>query len=196
MNSSGKSNIEKTQKSRDKFENIKTDYFLIKLFNNFQKKTTLNIINYIKSIQKRLNINDYEEYLMKYSSIEIEIKPIYNKYGKFIIFNEKNEKYFHIYFDNIKQEIKRNYTKENEQITLIKIIIDYQINSFKELFNSCDCIESIIFKRFYRNNKTDMSYMSNVKIFLNSFTMNFQNYQNLKKIYYIKQKIGNITEIN
>ena len=36
-----------------------------------------------------ININDYREYSEKYSSIEIEIKPINNKYGKFI--NSKEE---------------------------------------------------------------------------------------------------------
>ena len=33
-----------------------------------------------------------------------------------------------------------------------KIIIDYQVKSFKDLFFLCECIESINFKKFYRNN--------------------------------------------
>ena len=60
--------------------------------------------------------------------------------------------YFHIYFNNNKEEIKRNYLEENEQINSIKIIIDYPIKSFKYLFQECDCIESINFKKFYRKN--------------------------------------------
>ena len=45
-------------------------------------------------------------------------------------------------------------------MTKIKIIIDYQVKSFKELFSRCECIESINFKKFYRNNNiTNMSYM-------------------------------------
>ena len=44
-------------------------------------------------------------------------------------------------------------------MTKIKIIIDYQVKSFKDLFKRCECIESINFKKFYRNNITDMSYM-------------------------------------
>ena len=37
-------------------------------------------------MQKRLkvNINDYKEYSQLYSSIEIELKLVDNKYGKFI----------------------------------------------------------------------------------------------------------------
>ena len=65
-----------------------------------------------------------------YSSIEIEIKPVKNEYGKFIEMNEENKKYFHIYFNNNKEEIKRNYLNENDNVEKIKIIIDYQIKSF------------------------------------------------------------------
>ena len=70
---------EKTQiKSVDKYENIKADFFLIKLFNHLEKKKKLNIVKYNENIKKRININinDYKEYSEKYSSIEIEIKPI------------------------------------------------------------------------------------------------------------------------
>ena len=64
----------------------------------------------------------------------MEIEPVNDKYDKFININKENEKYYHIYFDNNKEEIKRNYLNENEQIKLIKIIIDYQVKSFKKLF--------------------------------------------------------------
>ena len=61
-----------------------------------------------------------------YTSIEIEIKPGNNKNGKFI-----------------------NINKENENIEIIKIIINYQIKSFTRLFEYCNCIEYICFKKFY-----------------------------------------------
>jgi hypothetical protein len=47
--------------------------------------------------------------------------------------------YYHIYFDKNKGEINRNYLKINEQIKKIKIIIDYQVKSFEELFYLCEC---------------------------------------------------------
>ena len=47
------------------------------------------------------------------------------------------------------------YTEEEDKVTKIKIIIDYQVKSFKKLFKECHCIESINFKKFYRNNITD-----------------------------------------
>ena len=56
-------------------------------------------------------------------------------------------------------------------------MIDYQVKSFYELFDDCKCIESINFKKFYRNNITDMSWMfdgcSSLKeLNLNNFNTN------------------------
>ena len=58
-----------------------------------------------------------------------------------------------------------------------KIIIYYQVKSFKELFFDCKCSESINFKKFYRNNITNMRFMfyycSSLKeLNLNNFNTN------------------------
>ena len=126
-------------KSGDKFNNIKADHFLQKVFNNLEKKRTLNIIRHNENIMKRININinDYKEYSEKYSSIEIEIKSVNNVYGKFIIYTKGEEKYYHIYFNNNSEEIKRNYINKDEKIKIIKITIEHQVVSFQELFSDC-----------------------------------------------------------
>ena len=79
--------------SKELFKNLKNDYFLRIIFNNLMKKKTLNIIKYNKNIKDRMNINikDYKEYLELYSSIELEIKPVDNKYGDFININEEDK---------------------------------------------------------------------------------------------------------
>ena len=108
--------VKKNQlKSAARCANIKANYFLEKVFNNLKKGKTLNIVKYNKKVKKRinLNINDYKEYSEKYSSIEIEIKPVNKKFGRFIN-NEKEEIYYHIYFNNNEEEIKRNCINENE----------------------------------------------------------------------------------
>ena len=67
-----------------------------------------------------------------------------------------------------------------------KIIIDYQVKSFKGLFPRCECIESINFKKFYRNNITDMSGMfykcSSLKE-LNINNFNTNNVTNMKYMF-------------
>ena len=83
-------------------------------------------------------------------------------YGNFInIKNKEDEKYYHIYFDEDKEEIKRTYLNKNDKVSKINIIIDYPIKSFSELFSYCYCIKSINFKRFYRNNINNMRYILN-----------------------------------
>ena len=74
------------------------------------KKKSLEIIKYNKELKNRININvkDYKEYSEMYSSIEIEIKPAKNKYGTFININKEDEIYYHIYFNNNKEEIKKS----------------------------------------------------------------------------------------
>ena len=164
----------------DKLKNLKSDYFIQKFFDYIQKRRTLKTIRYNKSIQKRinLNINHYKEYSEKYSSIEIEIKPMENEYGRFINIKEGDEEYYHIYYnDNKKEEIKSTSLNENDKVSKINIIIDYQVESFNKLFCDCYCVESICFKKFYRNNITNMNYMfcgcSSLKeLNLNNFNTN------------------------
>ena len=141
----------KTINSNNKLNNLKSDYFIRKLFEYMSKRQSLETIKYNKKIQKRMDINikDYKDYSEKYSSIELEIIPMKGKYVEFINIEEKDKDYYHIYF---------NGNKEKE-IKIIKVIIGYQIESFEGLFESCNCIESINFKKFYRNNITDMSGM-------------------------------------
>ena len=109
MNPPNELSNEKTEtnkvESKDIFKNLKSDFFLQKLFYNLSKKKTLDIIKYNNKIKERLNIciKDYKEYS---ELIEIEIKPVNYIYGKFINFSKENGKYYHIYFNDNKEEIK------------------------------------------------------------------------------------------
>ena len=96
-------------KSKNKFLNIKSKFVLKKIFDYVHKKISLEIIKYNDNIQKSLNINinNYKKFSEIFSSIEIEIIPIQNKYDDFINIKKVDKKYFHIYFNNNKKEIKR-----------------------------------------------------------------------------------------
>ena len=105
-----------------------------------------------------LTVNDYKTYSKQFSSIEIEIIPAKDKFGIFINIKEKQE-YYHIYFNDNKEEIKKNEFNQEDKVSKINIIIDYHILSLEELFSNCKCIESITFKKFYRNNISNMRRM-------------------------------------
>ena len=185
--------VEKVEINKIKYininENIKSDYFLQKLFNYLIKKKSLDIIKYNNNIKKRLfiNINDYKEYSNVFSSIEIEIKISHSKYGKFINVKREDKVYYHIYFNGNKEEIKRNWIDEKETNKVIKIIIDYPVKSFENLFDKCDCIESINFKKFVRNNIKNMNHMisecSSLKE-LNLYNFNTNNVTNMHSMFY------------
>ena len=206
MNSFNASVNEKTElneiKSSNMFLILKSKYILQFIFDNLSKRKSLNFIKYNKNIQNKIdiNINDYKEFSEIYSSIEMEIIPVNNKYGKFInIKNQGDLKYFHIYFDNNKEEIKRNHLDKNENIKKIKIILEHQVKSFEDLFRDCECIESIYIKKFCRNNIKNMEGMfyncSSLKE-LNLSNFNTNNVNNMRYMFFKCSSLKNLNLSN
>jgi len=72
---------------------------------------------------------------------------------------------------------------KNEKIINIKIIIDYQVKSFYELFEKCDCLESIYFKKFNRNNFKSMKRL-------------FYNCSSVEEIDLCNFKTNNVTDMS
>ena len=89
-------------------------------------KKKFEIVKYNKRIQNRLNLNvkDYKEYSETFTQIEIEIISTRGIYGKFININENDELYYHIYFNDNKEEIKNKYeiNKEDKATKKIKVL--------------------------------------------------------------------------
>ena len=156
------------------FNDIKSDFILRKFFGYLERKILLDIIKYNKNIKKRIhiNINDYKEYSELYSSIEIEIIPRKNEYCKIINIKEEDKKYYHIYFNYNKEDIKRDYVKGDDKVRKIKIIIDSKIQSFSMLFFQCKNIESISFTKFYRKNIIKMNEMFRECLSLKNLNLN------------------------
>ena len=136
---------------------IKSKYILKEIFDNLSKIRMLKIINYNKTLQKRLNKNLYN-YIDEYYKIEIEIIPSKNEYGKFICIPKRYESFYHIYFNDSKKDTKIKTIKEGHNISKIKVILDYNIKSLTRIFKSCGCIQRITFSKFKREDITDMSY--------------------------------------
>ena len=135
---------------------IKSRIVLKRILSNLKEIKLLLLINYNKKFQNILNINlkDYKEIL----NIEIEINIAKNEYGKFINMENVKKSHYHIYFDNNKEDIKRNFITRYDNVKKIKIIIESQFKSVNELFKECKCIKSINIIKFNRNLE-NMSFM-------------------------------------
>ena len=78
----------------------------------------------------------------------MDIIPIPNKYGPFVGVEEKNKKYFHIYFNDNKEEIKRTELSKGDKVSKINIVIDYKVKSFNKLFFFVKLLNQYILKTF------------------------------------------------
>jgi len=118
MESNNKSKDIKKNISKSKIllDNLKSNYILKKVYDNINRKKSLEIVIYNKKIQNRLNlsIKDYKEYRETFTPIEIEIIPINKEHAKFIYINDNNKLYYHIYFNDNKEEIQNKYEINKE----------------------------------------------------------------------------------
>ena len=165
-------------------KDLSSKYLLKKIFSLIEQKQAFEIVHYNKSLQEKLDLglNDYKTY----KNIEIELIPKYTSFNKFInILSKEDYSLIHIYFDDdFTHEIKRTYlTKEEKNIKKIKIILEKEFNSFKGLFENCECIEKIIFIKFNRKDITDMSHM-------------FSGCTSLEEIYFNKFNSINVTNMS
>ena len=189
-------------KSNINLDNLKSNYSLKKICDFIKKGKLLGIVKYNKILQKRLNlsIKNYKEFSEIFTPIEIEIITIINNMNisyKFININENEKSYFHIYFNDNKEEIKNKYRiNKEDNVTKIKLIIDYQVKSFEKLFEHCDCIESLNFKKFYRNNINNMIKMFYECSSLKKINLSNFNTSNVKNMGYMFYYCSSLKKIN
>ena len=188
-----KQNIYIFQNKRS-IENIKSKYILKLIFDYLNKRRVLELINYNKNIQKKLDIgiNDYyNEYI---NPIIIEIIPEKRR-GIFInyIGDENN---YHIFFNDEINERKKNYISKRDNVKKIKIILDYEVKSFKELFRDCITIEKINFIKFRRKDIIDMSSMFDGCLSLIEVNLSNFETENVKDMSFMFHQCKSLTELN
>ena len=95
-----------------------------------------------------------------------------------------------------KEQIKSTSLDENDKVSKINIIIDYQVESFYKLFFNCHCIESICFKKFYRNNIINMSFMFDGCSSLKVLNLNNFNTNHVTNMGYMFSRCSSLKELN
>ena len=158
-----------------------------KIIGNLKVNKNLQLMKYNKTIQNKLNISilDYK----KYNEIEIELKLENKKDSlcKVINTDENDKSYIHIYIDNNKSEVNDNYIENKDNITKIKIKIDFEKKSLKGLFKNCDRIQEINFIKFNRKDIIDISemfYECKSLIKLNLLNLKTNNVTNMAYLFY------------
>ena len=195
-------NMEKNQlnltEKKCNIHKVKSKYIVKHLFNYLKKDRAYNIIKYNKNLQDKLEISvkDYQICSEKFTTIKISIKLAQNKYGTFINILNHHESFYHIYFNNSIKETKKYHRDKNERINQIEIIIDYQVNSFKNLFSKCVCIESITFTKFYRKNINDMCMMFYGCSSLKELNLSFFNTFSVVNMSYMFKGCSSLNELN
>ena len=129
------------------WKKIKSKYILQEIFGHLNQTKILELVRYNKMIKCKINKIKFN-YFEEYSKIEIEIFLMEKASGKFINIDDENKPYYHIYFNDEKEEIKKYDVNEQDKINKIKIIIDFQVKTFNALFEDCKCIKSINFIKF------------------------------------------------
>ena len=105
---------------------IKSQYILKAIFNNFSEKRKLNLIKYNKYYHEKILQMPLKNFIEKNGFIEKDLKikekkDDENKYNVFCFINSKYVKFCTIFFDDNPKKIKRNYIYKNEKISKIKI---------------------------------------------------------------------------
>ena len=177
------------------FANIKSVYILrFILKEHLRKKSYFKLAQYNKTLQKKLEINlkTYkEDYKRRYNRIELELIPmstIEPDINHFFIRRKEKKEYYHIYFNNDKNdEINRSYITCKDiyidKVDKIIIKIDMELKSIAGLFTDCTVIKEIKFTKFNREDFTDFKEL-------------FYGCINLDKLDITKFKTSNVKNMN
>jgi len=177
-------------------KDIKSKYIVKEILDILDEGKKLKLIKYNKLFQKKIDItkNDYR----KYCQIDIEISLVEIKESKKVKFININEEInlYHIFFDEDKKEKKRDYVTNREAIKNIKIIIEFEIKSLKELFSYCECIKSIKFTKFHRGDIKNMNSLFSNCISLEE--INFEQFKtkNVEDMSYMFYNCPNLEKID
>ena len=187
---------------------IKSKYILQEIFDYLNENKFLNFIRYNKSLQYKLDksINDYRVR----NDIIIELIPFkFSEDTDKEFINIKYDKnHYHIYFNGSKDEIKRNYFTKIDGVKIIKIVLDYSIESINEIFSNCKWIKKVYFIKFRRRNIINLNNLfedSKVeeihfydfpKNYMTSTNGFFRNCTSLKNINFYKFDTSKVTDMS
>ena len=188
--------------------NIKSHYFIRKLFEYNKKIKILKIIKYNKELQSILGI-DLETYKY-FGKILIELIPhkeniqTFREYCKpneeinfkFINYKIEDIPYFHIYFNDSEIESRRNNINFQEDVYKIRIVIDRKVKSLVKLFSQISGMKEINFIKFNRYNFVDLSFMFHSCEYLTYLNISRMKTENVTSMHGMFKETSSLININ
>ena len=162
---------------------IKNKIILKQILSHLNEKNVLNLIKHNKALQNYLSIGikDFKDY----NQVIIELTTI-QEFEENYFFNykyESDESAIHVYFNDDKEDKKTNHFNKKDKVTKIKMVLDWEFISLRELFLKIRGIQKIKFIKFNRSTFNDMSFM-------------FEGCYSLKEIDLINFNTKNVTNMS
>ena len=114
----------------------------------------------------------------------------------FINIPHNQNKYFHIYLNNSKEEIQKMKNTKNLRIKKIKVIIDYEIKSLSYLFKGITYIKKINFIKFKRNDIKSLFKIFYCCDSLEEIDLTNFNTDNVKDMSFMFYKCSSLKQLN
>ena len=149
QSSKGKIKVQKQERKKEIMDELHN------VDKKFEKdnKDIHNLIAQKNAPEKKEDINKVINNVLDEQTNNFKKKLEEKKKRKLLTLNEEsgsNDKSNSIEEKEKKQEKEE---EENMQVKKIKLVIDYKVDSFENLFEDCSCIESINFKKFHRKDR-------------------------------------------
>ena len=185
------------------YNNIKSNYIFKKIIKEYlSKKSYFLLVKHNKKIQNKLGLklDDYKEYHIRiFNTTEIELIPISElkpdiKY--YFIRIKENRGYYHIYFDDQRDEIKRSYITNLDKVKKINIKLDMELKSLAGLFYDCQVLKGIKFTKFNRENFTNMNEMFYQCLYLDKLDIQKLKTSNITSMNWMFTRCESLKELN
>ena len=172
-------------------DSIRSKYVLKQIFANCKVNVCLKLILHNKKYQKRLNISIIDS-ILAYNIIKIEITPVSVLDTPFIdrfpFINIKNDRSnYHIFFNDSKEPINRDYFRKEDKVSKITVFIDRKIKTLKELFKDCIYIKEVKVTNCIRDtiyNTSKMFYGCKSLVKADISKLNTRNVNNMGWMFY------------
>ena len=190
-------------------DSIKSNYVLREIFTKCKERVYLKLVLHNKRLQKRLNLSIIDA-LFSFNTMKIEIIPVSVADDPFLVrfpfinIKDEDRAHYHIFFNDSKKPIKKEYFRKDDNVTKITVFIDKKIKTLKELFKDCIYIKEVKVtgcRKYTIYNTSKMFYGCKSLVKVDISKLQTQNVKNMGWMFYFcsslkEVNLGNLNTSN